>query len=68
MKNSIALIFLGVAMLLGSCKKPKADDDQKNNNSNNNNVPKGTLLFHLHTYIDENEVDLYNATYSNDEG
>jgi hypothetical protein len=68
MKKSIALIFLGVAMLLGSCKKPKADDDQNNNNSNNNNVPKGTLLFHLHTYIDENEVDLYNAIYSNDEG
>ena len=31
-------------------------------------VPKGTFLFHLHTYIDNNEVDLYNITYSTLEG
>ena len=59
------------SLCVTACKKPTTNDEQDNNNSSNNenkNVPKGTLLFHLHTYIDENEVDLYNATYSNDEG
>jgi hypothetical protein len=31
-------------------------------------VPKGQFLFHLHTYIDNSEVDLYNITYTTLEG
>ena len=32
------------------------------------NTPKGTFMFHLHTYIDENEVDLYNIPYTTTAG
>lgn len=31
-------------------------------------VPKGQFLFHLHTYIDNDEVDLYDITYTTLEG
>lgn len=31
-------------------------------------IPTGTVMFHLHTYIGDNEVDLYNIPYSTQEG
>jgi hypothetical protein len=70
MKKILAYILM-LSLCITACKKPKTNDEQNNNNNNNsnnnNNVPKGTLLFHLHTYIDENEVDLYNVNYANDD-
>ncbi|MFZ9847338.1 MAG: MbnP family protein [Flavobacteriales bacterium] len=71
MKKLLSYILM-LSLCIVACKKPKANDEQNNNNNNksnneNKNVPKGTLLFHLHTYIDENEVDLYNANYTNDD-
>jgi len=53
-----------LSLVITACKKPK----EEQNNPDNSNTPKGTLMFHLHTYIDEHEVDLYNAVYANDEG
>ncbi len=32
------------------------------------NTPKGTFMFHLHTYIGESEVDLYNVPYTSPSG
>jgi hypothetical protein len=32
------------------------------------NTPKGTFMFHLHTYIDQDEVDLYGITYATTAG
>jgi hypothetical protein len=34
----------------------------------NGNIVTGTLMFHLHTYIDEQEVDGYNIAYTTDAG
>ncbi len=63
MKKIIAYI-LTLSLCISACKKPKNEED----NNNNTIVPKGTLMFHLHTYIDDNEVDLYNASYANNDG
>lgn len=66
MKNSILFLLIFV-LILEACKKP-IDNQNNNGNSDDKMVPTGTLMLHLHTYIDENEVDLYNAIYANDEG
>jgi hypothetical protein len=60
------LLFTNLILILGflgilSCKKnvtPTPDPV----------VPTGTFLFHLHPYIDNSEVDLYNITYTSFEG
>lgn len=63
MKRNL-IIVLVFAAFLTACKK----EETNTNTTDNSNVPKGTLTFHLHNYIDENEVDLYNIVYTTDEG
>jgi hypothetical protein len=56
-----SLTFLiAVALTVSSCKKKDdpADDIP----------PVGTVEFHLHTYIEDNEVDLYNIPYTTHAG
>ncbi len=62
MKKILAYILM-LSLVITACKKPKNEQTD-----NIENTPKGTLMFHLHTYLDENEVDLYNAIYTNDDG
>ncbi len=56
-------LFIVTTLLVVSCKKDK-DNSNNNDQSNSNdqsNVAKGTLLFHMHTYIEDTEVDAYNV-------
>jgi len=62
-------IFCGAFVLiltLGSCKKDKKEDNAPSPSAPVNAT--GTYMFHLHTYIDNNEVDLYNIPYTTDAG
>lgn len=55
------VLFLVGLLIVSSCKEkdtPKPDPS----------VPTGTFMFHLHTYIDNDEVDLYDITYTTLEG
>jgi hypothetical protein len=45
-----------------SCKKEKVQADEKPE------TPTGIFMFHLHTYLDNNEVDLYNIPYTTIDG
>ena len=48
-------------VLFSSCnKKEKEDEDTV--------VPTGTVMMHLHTFIEDEEVDLYNIPYSTHDG
>ncbi|MBL7815409.1 MAG: hypothetical protein JNL70_10370 [Saprospiraceae bacterium] len=64
-KKKKHLVFYTIMALglfcLASCK-------DKNTPTPDPVVAKGTFMFHLHTYIDNNEVDLYDITYTNLEG
>lgn len=59
-----------VSILLGfaSCKKKENAIDNTSPTQAQQNTPKGTLMFHLHTYIDQEEVDLYNIPYTTSAG
>lgn len=69
--NSKNQLILGAMLILigcfASCDKKK-DDNPEPEPTIPVNVPKGTFIFHLHSYIDENEVDLYNIPYTTAEG
>jgi hypothetical protein len=67
-----ALLMLVTVSFFG-CKKD--DDNSGTNNSTTgttqnpgNNTPTGRLMFHLHTYLDNNEVDDYGIVYTMDDG
>ena len=55
------LFFCSVIFI--SCHKKSKDDLDADTPQ-----PTGTVMFHLHTYIQDNEVDLYNIPYSTHEG
>jgi diacylglycerol kinase family enzyme len=66
-----------LALLVGilSCGKKSESDPQPDVPTTNNDttskpveIKTGTILLHLHSYVDESEVDGYNITYSNLEG
>ncbi|MFY9307690.1 MAG: MbnP family protein [Bacteroidia bacterium] len=67
MKTKFSAILLLSALVAGftSCDKDKGEDPTPVNPVN---TPKGTFMFHLHTYIGENEVDLYNVPYATQAG
>lgn len=54
------LLFL-CAAIFSSCNRKKDHPEEQA-------APTGILMFHLHTYIQDNEVDLYNIPYSTHEG
>lgn len=53
--SALALVITGIT----SCKKDKKDDTTPASSTTGN----GTFMFHLHTYIDDTEVDGYNIVY-----
>lgn len=61
------LSVLFVSLFLPSCNHPE-DDASSTSTTGTTDAPKGDLYFHLHTYIDNNEVDLYNTNYTADDG
>lgn len=61
-----SLLMLMVSLSFSSCKKDDKDTDDTGNPGNTN--PTGKLMFHLHTYIDNNEVDDYGIVYTADDG
>lgn len=65
MSKKIIYMFLMLGIGFFSCEKPEPDDDDKDEQKP---VPTGTLRFHLHTYVENNEVDGYNIPYSTDAG
>ncbi|MCC6601469.1 MAG: hypothetical protein IT223_12475 [Crocinitomicaceae bacterium] len=64
LKINILLLTVGLIIIAGifSCKK----GDQELTETQQS--PKGTLMFHLHSYLDMNEVDLYNIVYTTSSG
>ncbi len=62
--NYVSLLLTIIIVGFTSCKKSKNEEPAPNNGS----TPTGTLIFHLHTYIDNNEVDAYNIAYTTDAG
>jgi hypothetical protein len=60
---ALLLFSLFCILLFSSCHKKTEDDP-----STDIPTPAGTVMFHLHTYIQDNEVDLYNIPYTTHEG
>ena len=63
MSKKLIYILLLIWTGFSACEKPKPEDSKSEEQ-----VPTGTLLFHLHTYIDNSEVDGYGFTYTTDAG
>lgn len=62
MKIKISLITsILSALLLTSCRDKSIISDAA---PSKDNPPTGTLMFHLHTYLEDQEVDLYNIEYT----
>jgi hypothetical protein len=60
MKAKLILIFVVlVNLLLTSCV-----DNALSDAPTNDNPPVGSLMFHLHTYLEDQEVDLYTIDYT----
>lgn len=56
----ISILFFCATVFFSCNRKKDHPEDEA--------APTGTLVFHLHTYIQDNEVDLYNIPYSTHEG
>lgn len=63
-RGIICLLFL--LSFLSSCKKDK--DEETITPTDSTNGPMGNLRVHLHTYLEENEVDGYNINYTTTNG
>jgi hypothetical protein len=59
--------ILCFSFFVSSCNHPE-EDSTSTSTTGGTDTPKGDLYFHLHTYIDNNEVDLYNTNYTADDG
>ena len=70
--NHLLIVLFSASMILVACKKNETPSplapNNKNTTANADPTQMGTLLMHLHTYIDKTEVDGYNITYTNSEG
>jgi len=67
----VRLLLFSVFIIIlssSSCKKAKNDESSPNNTGNSSTTSNGTLMFHLHTFIDAQEVDAYNIEYTTDAG
>lgn len=65
---SATTLCVMMIMLLFSACNHKDDDANSTTTNGTPDSPKGKLMFHLHTYIENNEVDLLNTNYTTDEG
>jgi len=67
-KTKSGLIFsmmLIVLFCMSACHPKKNVEPEPDGKTN---IPMGTFMFHLHTYIDDNEVDAYNIVYTTTDG
>ncbi len=60
MKSFKIIFSLVLVLVFSSCKK---EFDSNQTNTDNTPTEKGTLKFHLHTYIADQEVDAYGIDY-----
>lgn len=65
-KQFIAIIAIAMSMAFFSCKKETTEEPEPIPTPAE--IPKGEFLLHLHTYIDQEEVDLYNIPYATSQG
>ncbi|MFN3402621.1 MAG: MbnP family protein [Cytophagaceae bacterium] len=65
--NILSLLFIQIIIIAGftSCNKKKDEPVPTNTTTNE---PKGRLRFHLHDYLEETEIDLYNHNYTLENG
>jgi len=61
---SIVLLVCCLSALLTSCKKKSEDISPDEENKEKENVPTGRLYMHLHNFIEDTEVDLYDVVYT----
>jgi hypothetical protein len=54
-----------LSLIIASCKKQSKGPEPDGSSTP---PPTGTYILHLHTYLDNNEVDAYNIVYTNDAG
>ena len=68
----IVYLFFMLSLVMTACNKKDKEKDPAPttpiDNGGVDNTPKGTLLVHLHNYIDETEVDAYNIVYQTSAG
>lgn len=64
----IIYLFFALLITVSACDKKNKENDPAPSDNGGDNVPKGTLLLHLHNYLDETEVDGYNIVYTTSEG
>jgi hypothetical protein len=62
------IVVMLMPIFLSSCNHPDEEETGTTTTTGTTSAPKGKLFFHLHTYIDNNEVDLYNTNYTTDGG
>lgn len=60
---TLAILLFGI-FGISSCKKDKKEDAKPETSTSTT----GTFMLHLHTYLDETEVDAYNIVYSTSTG
>lgn len=71
MKNNIRLFLVALTLTIStySCRKETTKPDAtQTNNPTTSSTEYGILQFHLHTFIDAEEVDGYNIVYTTDVG
>lgn len=66
--SAIVYCMLFIMPVLFSACNHNDDDSTTTTTSGTPDSPKGKLMFHLHTYLDNNEVDLLNTNYTTDDG
>lgn len=69
MKHFLNITIILAMLLFTACDKKQPAPDPATPAPEQTNTPEtGTFFFHLHTYIEDNEVDAYNIVYTNLDG
>lgn len=68
MKKTPLHFLFCVMLMVGAACNHTDDDDSTTTTGGTSGSPTGKVVFHLHTYIDNNEVDLLNTNYTADDG
>lgn len=67
-KTGIGIIGIVSLIVVTGCNKKDDTTPDNNNTTTGTNSPKGTLMLHLHTFIGDNEVQIYNNIETTPEG
>lgn len=60
-KQALLFILIGSNAFFSSCHKKTKEEEVED-------VPTGKVMMHLHSYIEDEEIDLYNIPYSTHDG